>query len=152
VRTFAFPRRGDFLDLVDEEDDALEVLQLCKGLAQRGSETAGRVGCQPRGENLDESPAQPRGDGFGEGRFSGTGGAEQHDRARRAHPKAGGFLRAFQGEHDAALDELLLMVHPRHVRPSARMEHLAAKALEQADLRRCCRVRAARTARRRRVR
>ena len=74
--------RRDLLDLVDEDDDAVEVEQLVEELAQRAGAAVRVAADELAREDLDERPAEPSGDRLRERRLARAGRAEQDDRRR----------------------------------------------------------------------
>ncbi len=85
---------GDLLDLVDEDQHPLHPGERREGLRQAARPRRSRSVGQPGREQLDERPAEPAGDGAGEGRLAGAGRAEEHDGPRLAHPVLLGERRA----------------------------------------------------------
>ena len=124
---------GDLLDLVDEHDRVLERVDLGERVAQR-ERLAVAGGGQAGGEDLDERPAQPRGDGLRERRLARAGRPEQDDRARRLDAVLAGQVRVDERHHDPPLDDLLLVLHAGERFPQAARQDAAAEVAEQADL------------------
>jgi hypothetical protein len=121
---------GDLLHLVDEDDDAVEVLDACEELAQRARAPVGIDAGELAREHLDERPAEAPGDRLGERRLARSGRPEEDHRRGRDHAVATCLVPLGERKDHAPLDQLLLALHAADRRPQLAGRPAPAELLE----------------------
>ena len=129
------PRRWDAISSTSSmSTTACSRSSMRRNVSRKRPGESGRIGGESRGEDLDERPVEARGHGLRERGLARAGRTEQHHGPRRGHPELVGEVGARERQHQALLEQLLLVAHPAHGIPQAAGQHPAPEFLQLARL------------------